>query len=134
MFAGTGPLAKKLDDVPNIKNVGFKHDEALQKLIAQARFSVYPSEWYENCPLSVMESIAAGTPVIGAKIGGIPEGLRSDVDGILFESGNAADLTEKIRELWCDSERLARYTNACSTAQYDTVRQYADKILEIYRG
>lgn len=46
----TGPIK-------NIKNVGFQKGEALEKLIREARFSIYPSEWYENCPFSVMESL-----------------------------------------------------------------------------
>ena len=56
IFAGSGPLEDMLKDVPNIKNVGFQRGEALEMLIREARFTVYPSEWYENCPFSVMES------------------------------------------------------------------------------
>ena len=73
IFAGTGPLEDEVKQVNNIKDVGFQTGEDLQRLIAEARFSVYPSEWYENCPFSVMESQMHGTPVLGAKIGGIPE-------------------------------------------------------------
>ena len=49
----------------------FQKGEALEKLIREARFSIYPSEWYENCPFSVMESQMYGTPVLGADIGGM---------------------------------------------------------------
>lgn len=56
VFAGTGPLEELVDQVPNVENRGFVSGEALHSLIAGARFSVYPSEWYENCPFSVMES------------------------------------------------------------------------------
>ena len=73
IFAGTGPLEEMVNGVKNIKNVGFQKGKALEKLIREARFSIYPSEWYENCPFSVMESQMYGTPVLGANIGGIPE-------------------------------------------------------------
>ena len=73
IFAGTGPLEEEINGISNIKNVGFQKGEALEKLIREARFSIYPSEWYENCPFSVMESQMYGTPVLGANIGGIPE-------------------------------------------------------------
>ena len=56
-FAGTGPLEETVNGIKNIKNVGFQKGEALEKLIREARFSIYPSEWYENCPFSVMESL-----------------------------------------------------------------------------
>ena len=67
IFAGTGPLEDQIEGIPNIKNVGFQTGEDLEKLIREARFSIYPSEWYENCPFSVMESQMYGTPVLGAK-------------------------------------------------------------------
>ena len=82
----------------NIKNVGFQKGEALEKLIREARFSIYPSEWYENCPFSVMESQMYGTPVLGANIGGIPELIQVGKTGELFESGNAEESEEKDRE------------------------------------
>ena len=64
IFAGTGPLEETVNGIKNIKNVGFQKGEALEKLIREARFSIYPSEWYENCPFSVMESQMYGTPVL----------------------------------------------------------------------
>ena len=68
IFAGTGPLEETVNGIKNIKNVGFQKGEALEKLIREARFSIYPSEWYENCPFSVMESQMYGTPVLGANM------------------------------------------------------------------
>ena len=92
VFAGTGPLEEELAGVPNIQNVGFQRGQDLETLIRQARFSVYPSQWYENCPFSVMESQLYGTPVLGADISGIPELIEEGKTGELFESGNAAQL------------------------------------------
>ena len=88
-----------VNGIKNIKNVGFQKGEALEKLIREARFSIYPSEWYENCPFSVMESQMYGTPVLGADIGGIPELIQVGKTGELFESGNGEDLKRKIQEL-----------------------------------
>ena len=85
IFAGTGPLEDQIEGIPNIKNVGFQTGEDLEKLIREARFSIYPSEWYENCPFSVMESQMYGTPVLGANIGGIPELIQEGKTGELFE-------------------------------------------------
>lgn len=134
VFAGTGPLEGEIAGVPNIKNVGFQRGPALEKLIRQARFSVYPSQWYENCPFSVMESQLYGTPVLGADIGGIPELIEVGKTGELFESGNAAQLEEIIRTLWEDRELTDRYSENCAHLRFDDVAAYTEKLLKLYRG
>ena len=132
VFAGSGPLEDIVNQSANIKNVGFQKGKALQELIAKAQFSIYPSEWYENCPFSVMESQMYGTPVIGAAIGGIPELIQEGINGDLFESGNADDLKKKIEALWLDKERLKKYSENCRKGQYDGTKEYCEKLLEIY--
>ena len=128
VFAGSGPLENMLEGVPNIKNVGFQTGEALEMLIREARFSVYPSEWYENCPFAVMESQAYGTPVLGAAIGGIPELIQVGKTGALFESGNVDALINGIKMLWNDREQTERMNQRAS---YEDVYQYCG-ILEQY--
>ncbi len=134
IFAGSGPLEDEIDGVANVQNVGFQTGEALTKLICEARFSVCPSEWYENCPFSVLESLTYATPVLGAKIGGIPELVEEGVTGELFESGNVEALQEKIATLWRDEEKLERYTENCKAIRFDTVEEYCKKILELYKN
>ena len=133
VFAGSGPLEGELSQIPNIRNVGFQSGEALQKLISQARFTVYPSQWYENCPFSVMESQMYGTPVLGADIGGIPELIQDGKTGELFESGNTGALKEKIQKLWDDRKLLETYTASCGEVSFLTVEQYCEKLMELYR-
>lgn len=132
VFAGTGPLEEKLTKVPNIKNVGFVTGEDLEMLIRQAKFSIYPSEWYENCPFSVMESQMYGTPVIGARNGGIPELIKDQVTGELFEAGNKRELAKKIRSLYEDEQRLDDYTKNCLHVSFDTIDMYYEKLMQIY--
>lgn len=134
IFAGTGPLENQINSIPNIKNVGFQRGEALEKLIREARFSIYPSEWYENCPFSVMESQMYGTPVLGANIGGIPELIQIEKTGELFESGNAVDLKEKIHKLWENKKLTVEYSENCKSISFDTIDEYYKKLIEIYCG
>lgn len=134
VFAGGGPLEDQLQWPDNVRNAGFLSGEALEQLIREARFSVYPSEAYENCPFSVIESIMYGTPVIGSNLGGLPELIRPGVDGDLFESGNQQQLKACILALWQDRDRLARYTQACASAEFDTVETYTQKLLKLYQG
>ena len=128
VFAGSGPLEHLLEGVPNIKNVGFQRGEALEKLIREARFTVYPSEWYENCPFSVMESQMYGTPVLGANIGGIPELIRVGETGELFESGNETKLKQSILRMYENDV----YRGKCQNIQFDTLERYTQKMMRIF--
>ena len=134
VFAGTGPLTEETLNVPNIKNVGFQTGKALIDLISRARFSVYPSEWYENCPFSVMESLIYGTPVLGSRIGGIPELIKENETGELFDAGSTAELADKIHRLWEDDPLIMRYTENCEHVSFDSTAQYCEKLLKIYAG
>ena len=133
VFAGSGPLEESVNGVENIQNVGFQSGKALESLIREARFSIYPSEWYENCPFSVMESQMYGTPVLGANIGGIPELILVGETGELFESGNKDDLKKKVQKLWENQELTEQYSHNCQNIDFFTIEQYVMKLFEIYQ-
>lgn len=132
IFAGVGPMEEQINAIDNIQNVGFKTGKDLEKLIREARFSIYPSEWYENCPFSIMESEMYGTPVLGANIGGIPELIKVGETGELFESANVDELKEKIRTLYEDKELLDKYSDNCKELEFDSVEQYCNKLIKYY--
>lgn len=135
VFAGSGPLEPQVNQVKNVENRGFVTGEALRRLIAGARFSVYPSEWYENCPFSVMESQIHGTPVLVSDLGGAPELVQAGRTGELFRGGDVEELTAHIKELWGDPERCEMYRENCRDINFDTVSSYCDKIVrDIYEG
>lgn len=101
--AGDGPLASELREkyasVDNIEFMGRIDADEVKNVLSRARFSVMPSECYENNPLGVIESLCAGTPVVGAAIGGIPELI--DVEcGTTFESGDVQSLMDAVAEMW----------------------------------
>lgn len=100
-IAGTGPLEHRLRHeyahCPNIHFLGRQDAESVINLLSRARLSVVPSEWYENNPFSAIESLCAGTPVAGARIGGIPE-LINTTNGLTFESGDTQALTQAVAE------------------------------------
>lgn len=85
--AGDGPLGPDLRErygnCENIKFLGRLSAGEVAALVARCHASVIPSRWYENNPLGVIESLCAGTPVIGAGIGGIPE-LVDDAGGAVY--------------------------------------------------
>lgn len=69
---------------------------------------VVPSIWYENSPIVIMEALATGTPVIGTNLGGIPELVKHDVNGMLFEAGNVKDLARQLQRLLDEPELVPR--------------------------
>lgn len=101
---GTGPeettlrqLAKNLG--AEVEFMGYLSGGELRAAICSARAVVIPSEWYENAPISVMEASALGRPIIGANIGGIPELIRPEETGFVFESGNRDSLVEVLERV-----------------------------------
>lgn len=124
---GNGPLANELKAVAHnhIEFLGHKEWDEIKTLVGQACFSVVPSEWYENNPLSVIESQCLGTPVLGARIGGIPE-----LTDMTFSSGNVADLKAQIEKMWdtpFDYRKMAEEAQRKYNAE-----TYYDNIIKVY--
>lgn len=137
VVAGSGPLERLLErDRPvNVNYVGFQKGRDLNALIRRARFSVYLPIWYENCPFSVLESLALGTPVLANRIGGIPELIRDGETGVLLDRFTPQEYAARIRELYFDRERIARLTENCENWQdFLTIKAYCDKLMELYRS
>jgi glycosyltransferase involved in cell wall biosynthesis len=110
VIAGTGPLSDSLKSqfTGNVRFVGQVSGETLSTAIAEASVVVVPSEWCENCPMSVLEAMAYGKPVVATRIGGIPELVDDQVTGLLFEPGNAEQLRTQLECLMGDAPRRAQ--------------------------
>lgn len=111
-IAGRGPQEQYLREFASktgaeVTFTGFLSGKALYDSIRQAKATVLPSEWYENAPISILESYALGTAVIGANIGGIPELIKNGKTGFTFESGDADSLADRLREINQISTRAA---------------------------
>lgn len=124
-IAGTGPEQESLHALnASLGNpaefLGFQSGVALHQLVQQSRAVVLPSEWYENAPMSVLESMAMGKPVIGAHIGGIPELITSEI-GWTFTSGDAVALSA-----------LLENVNLTSSARIEEMGIAARKRVEHY--
>lgn len=115
----------------NVEFLGYKQWDEIKGIVGKARFTVIPSEWYENNPLSVIEAQCLGTPVLGARIGGIPELIENGVTGMTFESRNVDDLTNKIEAMW---QHTFDYKDIALTSQkrYNS-ESYYERIMEVYK-
>lgn len=129
-----GPLLEELKTVAgnNVEFVGFKQWNDIKELVGRARFSVIPSEWYENNPLSVIEAQCLGTPVLGARIGGIPELIEEGVTGMTFESRNKEDLRMKIESMM---QHPLNYEMIAGKGQeLYGAEMYYQQIMNLYQG
>ncbi len=130
LIAREGPEAKA-----RIELLGYRGGEELQRLVAGARFSVMPSEWRENMPYSGMESLAAGTPIIGSDMGGIPELVVEGETGYLFEGGNKHELTfSLVRASRVAGDTYRAMQKACSgyVASHLGARAYLHSLVSLY--
>lgn len=134
--AGGGPLLEELKqkyaDTDNIEFLGHQDAKAVAHLLQGATASVLPSEWYENNPLGVIESLSAGTPVIGAEIGGIPELIEAPSDGYVYESGNVEALAECMR--MADNAHFDRAEIARRAAERFGAEAHYRQLMAIYEG
>lgn len=140
-IAGTGPgledaraLAAGLD--AQVTFLGHIGGQRLHDVIRSCRAVVLPSEWYENAPVSLLEAYTLGKPVIGARIGGIPEMIRENITGTVFESGNCKalqavleDFASRPRAQIEDMGRAARRR----VAEDFTVAMYRQRMMAVYR-
>ena len=88
-IVGVGPVMPELRKrYLKAEFAGYKTGEELKELIRRASFVVVPSEWHENCSMSVLESMAYGKPIIASRVGGMPEQIEDNKTGLLFEISN----------------------------------------------
>jgi len=73
-----------------------------------------------------------GTPVIGSRMGGIPELISEGETGLLFDAGNAEELEEKLRRLIYNPDVLSKFTENCKHAVFETPETYYTKLMQIY--
>lgn len=124
----------KSNGVTNVNFVGPKWDAELQPYLSAARLVVVPSKWLEPSPYVIYQSFATGKPVVGARIGGIPE-LITPETGLLFEPDNVEDLVTTLESVAFDDEKLKIMGKAArrwAEENLDPQRYYED-IIHVYQ-
>lgn len=119
----------------HVRLLGFKGGAELHELIRNSVATLLPSEGYDNCPMSVLESLALARPVIGSRIGGIPELVRDGVDGYLVPPGDAEALADRMQTLARDPEEAASMGLAGRSkieAEFNPEIHYR-RVLNVYR-
>jgi glycosyltransferase involved in cell wall biosynthesis len=123
-IVGKGLCSEKLKSMSEndnrIKFHDFLEGKELIKMYQQANLTVVPSIWYDNSPMVIYESFSCRTPVIGSKIGGIPELIEDGFNGYLFEAGNVNELQKLLENLIDSPETLKKLEQGT----YESVQRY----------
>ena len=116
------------------EHVGFANREQLKARLKAATFLALPTR-EDNCPMVVLEAMAAGVPVLASKIGGVPDLIESEKTGLFCDPDRPESFREAMEKLLADRE-FAR--QLATTAKAEALRRFhpqavARQHLEIYR-
>lgn len=137
---GTGPMEAELRELAealgaDVRFLGYRTGAALHEAVSASRAVVVPSTWYENAPVSLMEAYALGRPVIGARVGGIPELIRDGETGTTVPPGDASALAAELtRYAALPAARVAAMGAAGRAWMRDAFSPgaYMDRLLALY--
>ena len=107
------------------------HGHEVWEALANLDVVVVPSRWAENSPNVILEAQALGIPVVGARIGGIPELVRHDDNGLLFEVDSAGDLARQLQRMLDEPDLVSRLSARAVAPK--TFEHELDELERIYR-
>jgi glycosyltransferase involved in cell wall biosynthesis len=100
-IVGGGPLGDEVSEacgvVPGVTHIGHVSDrQELDRLLGAATVLIFPSEWYEGLPRTIIEAYARGTPVIAGEIGSLIDAVIPGQTGLHFKAGDPEDLARQV--------------------------------------
>lgn len=115
---------------------GFVEGERKYRLLSDADVLIFPSVWVENSPMSIAEALCYGVPVIGSRLGAIPELIEHGTNGLLFEAGSPASLSACMTDLLERQDELRRLKVGAirSGNSWPTPEAMTSNYLSIYRS
>jgi glycosyltransferase involved in cell wall biosynthesis len=140
LIIGGGPEREEIEaearrrNLTAIRFLGVLPNPQTIATIRAARFLVFPSEWYENFPVTIAEAFACETPVVCSALGSMKEIVTDGVTGLHFSSGDPMSLAEKAALAWASPARM-REMGAAARREYlarYTVEQNYSQLIGIY--
>ncbi len=138
-IAGGGPLEPMVREYalnhPNITYLGFQSRPELMERMKRAQALLFPSVWYEGLPLTILEAMSTGLPIIISDLGNLNEIVTNQVSGLVFQPGNAASLAETVEAYQAQGllHPLADGARQTYLDRYTPERNYRS-LMEIYGG
>jgi glycosyltransferase involved in cell wall biosynthesis len=120
----------------NVEFAGRQPKSVVLQSIAEAKFLIMPSEWYEGFPMVIAESYACGTPVLASQIGSLDELVEEGVTGRKFAAGDPNSLAQAAQRMFSDTQELARMRSR-ARAYFDanlTEEKNYEQLVKIYAG
>jgi glycosyltransferase involved in cell wall biosynthesis len=138
-LAGTGPLVEEVRRKAagigsHVEYLGQISGTQVLEEMKGARFLIFPSELYENFPLTLCEAFACGVPVVASKIGAMQEIVEHNRTGLHFEPGNPQALAENALYAWRrrdEMQRMGGQARAEFESKYTAELNYS-RLMEIY--
>jgi glycosyltransferase involved in cell wall biosynthesis len=123
------------NNIKNVKFYGYLFHEQIREIIKHSIMAVVPSVCYDVSPNVILESFAMGKPVIASRIGGIPEFIIDNKDGLLCNPGDTSDLKEKIEYLLAHpNEAVAMGKEGRNKVEdFFNPSRHLEGLLDIYR-
>jgi glycosyltransferase involved in cell wall biosynthesis len=99
-----------------------------------ARMLVFPSIWFETFGLVGAEAMGHGLPVVTPNFGALADLVEDEISGLLFRTGDAADLAAKMTRLWEDGDLCRRMGLAARerAIAHWTVDHYFEQLASLY--
>ncbi len=123
---------QSLLDRPDAELMGRVANERVGEVMADSDVIVVPSVWYENSPVVIQETRAAGVPVVASRHGALAEKVRDGIDGLHFEPGDAADLGRVLQRLLDEPDLLPSLRQNILPPM--DVSEHTNELEAIYRG
>ncbi|MDZ7960110.1 MAG: glycosyltransferase family 4 protein [Aulosira sp. DedQUE10] len=125
-------LAASLNLTEKVTFLGWINSKQINELLSQANIFVLPS-YNEGLPMAILEAMGWGLPIIATPVGGIPELLVNNHNGLLVTPGNIQQLTQAIQLLIADeSLRLSLGKVARQNVEKFDIRNYCHNLAETY--
>jgi glycosyltransferase involved in cell wall biosynthesis len=126
----TESLQRMASGNPRVTFAGRFENRRVAEILEESDVVVVPSTWYENSPVTIMEALTTGTPVVTADIGGMSELVQHDVNGLLFERANIADLTDQLQRLLDEPNLISRLASNAHPVR--TIEDEMEQMLTLY--
>ena len=139
VIIGSGPMKDIVEEYSknyqNIEYLGFQQMDVIIQKLKKAKALIFTSVWYEGMPMTILESLSTGTPVISTDIGGPAEIITNNKTGLIYKVGDVEDLQNSIEKLYSDNDF---FKNLCINARKEFEDKFSEKqnyqqLINIYK-
>ena len=141
-MVGDGPFLARMErfirheGLSNVEIVKWVSRKEVLDLMKRSHFLIFPSECYENFPMSILEAFACAIPVIASRRGAMEEIIENGKTGLHFNPGDPEDLAAKVKWAWSHPDemiRMGRQARREYEMRYTGKTNY-EMLMEIYQN